>query len=212
VRERGRLLAPILPTRVGCYTSSGDGGGRAGSRCQAAAVTPAPAGSARGLGPSVGRAGRDSAAPRAARGNDVEQAAPHVDDGATLGALARVSAAAGNEGRAKLLLLGHDSARRLCVADVPAGEWVSNARLSVPTASAAASGATLVPRSRREIAEGQPVSRRLLCRDGDPTASGQPCRSRLAGGSVRERMSSRYIPRTHPHELQAARPYDGTPA
>src|SRR5262245_15163873 len=133
VREPGGLLAPIRPTRVGCYTSSGDGGGRAGSRCQATAVTPAPAGSAWRLGPSVGRAGRDSAAPRAARGDDVEQAAPHVDDGATVGALARISAASGNEVRAKLLLLADDSALCHGVVAVPAGEWVSDARLSVPT-------------------------------------------------------------------------------
>src|SRR5262249_60810875 len=102
--------------------------GRAGSRCQAAAATPALAGSARGLGPSVGRAGRDSATPRAARGDDVEQAAPHVDDGATLGALARVSAASGNEVRPKLLLLADDSARCHGMASVPVGEWGSGSR------------------------------------------------------------------------------------
>ena len=48
-RARG-LLAPIRPTRVGCYTSSGDGGGRAGSRCQAAAVTPSSCGISSGIG------------------------------------------------------------------------------------------------------------------------------------------------------------------
>src|SRR5262249_25886687 len=75
----------------------------------------------------------------------------------------------------KLLLFGDDSACHFSVADVPAGEWVSDARLSVPTARAAASGATLVPSSRREI------SRRAACRFGlDVLASPPSLREHVA--------------------------------
>jgi len=83
-----------------------------------------------------------------------------VDHGATVGALARISAAAGNEVRTELLFLRDDSTRHYGVADVPPGEWVSNAPLPVPTASADASGATLVPTSRWGITEGHLPSRR----------------------------------------------------
>src|SRR5262245_61879928 len=53
----------------------------------------------------------DPAAPRATRGDDLEQAATHVDDGATVGALARVPADAWDTVGAELHECRHDDAR-----------------------------------------------------------------------------------------------------
>jgi len=125
----------------------------------------------------------------------VEQAVPQVDDGATVGALAGVSAVAGNEVRAELLLLGDDSARRHGVAAVPAGEWVSDAPLPVPTVSADASRATLVPTSRKEIAEGQPAESgphaTLPTLRKGRDAPGNPRPERTGPGNTRPRWMAR---------------------
>src|SRR5262249_19827123 len=87
------------------------------------------------------------------------------------------------------------SARRHGVATVPAGEWVSDAPLPVPTVSADASRATLVPTSRREIAEGQPAESgphaTLPTLRKGRDAPGNPRPERTGPGNTRPRWMAR---------------------